>query len=184
MAHRVSGRIEALEVNGLADVEDVTGADAAAHVWNATTGIFMCNDLCARRIDHSLVATDVIAMLMGIQDLGDLPAPIPGGRKTLPEVQWIDRQRVAGFRARDQIVEIAVGVAGPDLLDDHDLLRFGCVEDEFTADPGLQDPDVIDFRSRYLEVVPVYNDEVGPLSGLEAAQAVFLVRGKGGAERE
>jgi hypothetical protein len=33
-------------------------------------------------------------------------------------IEGIDGKRLAGFAARDEIVEIAVSVGGPDLLDD------------------------------------------------------------------
>src|SRR3546814_1338920 len=37
-------------------------------------------------------------------------------------IERIDRQRFAGLRAGDDIVEVAIGVSGPDLLDDHIFL--------------------------------------------------------------
>ena len=43
-----------------------------------------------------------------------------GGAQAFLVIQGIDRERLAGFSAGDQVVEVAVGVAGPDLFDDHD----------------------------------------------------------------
>ena len=34
-------------------------------------------------------------------------------------VERIDRQRLAGLVAGDQVIEVAAGVRGPDLFDDH-----------------------------------------------------------------
>jgi hypothetical protein len=34
-------------------------------------------------------------------------------------IKRIDCQRFAGFLASDQVIEVATGVCGPDLFDDH-----------------------------------------------------------------
>ena len=79
----------------------------------------MRDDLRAGRLDNALVAADVIAVLVRIQDLGDVPLLFVGDGETFPEVERIDRQCLAGLRTDDQVVEVAVGVGGPDLFDDH-----------------------------------------------------------------
>ncbi|WP_443083433.1 DUF1272 domain-containing protein [Variovorax sp. PBL-E5] len=38
-------------------------------------------------------------------------------------IERIDRQRLAGLGAGDQVVVVAVGIAGPDALDDHGVLQ-------------------------------------------------------------
>jgi hypothetical protein len=57
---------------------------------------------------------------MGVQDLRDVPALLFGRLQTLVAVQWVNRQRFACLRASNQVIEISVGVGGPNLFDDHD----------------------------------------------------------------
>ena len=68
----------------------------------------MCNDLRTRRIDHALVSTGMVAVFMRIQDLRNLPAAIIRHLQALLIVERIDCQRVSGFGARDQVVEITI----------------------------------------------------------------------------
>ena len=56
---------------------------------------------------------------MGVEDLGDRPALGLRRREAFLVIERIDRQRLAGFGAGDKVVEIAAGVTGPDLFDDH-----------------------------------------------------------------
>ena len=119
MAHRVSRRIEALEFDGLADLDDVTRANAAIHIRNSFAGVFVRNDFRTRGIYDALVATRVVGMLMRVEDLRDRPATLIRHVQTLREVERVYRQRLASLRAGDQVVEITVGIAGPDLFDNH-----------------------------------------------------------------
>ena len=64
MAHRVARRVEALELDGLAHLDDVTGTNAAIHVGNSSTGIFVGNDGSPRRLDDALVAAFSVDYLM------------------------------------------------------------------------------------------------------------------------
>ena len=77
----------------------------------------MRNDFCAGRRDQPAVATGVVAVFVRIENLRD--GPVIGRRdsQTLVEIQWIDRKRLAGLRAGDQVVKVPVRVRGPDLLD-------------------------------------------------------------------
>ena len=43
---------------------------------------------------------------------------------------------------------------------------------------------VVDLGFRYFEIIPVNNNKVGPLSWLQAAESVFLMRGVGSGKRE
>ena len=56
---------------------------------------------------------------MRVEDLLDCPALRRGSSEALLIVERIDRERVARLGTGDQVVEIAVRVAGPDLFDDH-----------------------------------------------------------------
>jgi len=59
---------------------------------------------------------------MGVQDLGYFPAFFLGGLQALFMIQGVDGQGLTGFAAGDQIVEVAVGVGGPDLFDYHGII--------------------------------------------------------------
>ena len=82
-------------------------------------GVVVRDHLGAGRRDHGRVAAGVVVVLVGVEDLRDLPALVLGRGQALLVVQRIDRQRLAGLGAGDQVVVVAVGVAGPDALDDH-----------------------------------------------------------------
>jgi hypothetical protein len=60
-------------------------------------------------------------MFVRVQDLGDVPAFFLGGPQALFMIQGVDGQGLAGFATGDEVVEIAVGVGGPDLFDYHGI---------------------------------------------------------------
>ena len=77
MAHRVSRRVEAFELDGLANLDHVACADAAIHVRDATFRVLACAMTAgAGGLDHAFVATCMIAVLMRVEYLRDRP-PIP-----------------------------------------------------------------------------------------------------------
>jgi hypothetical protein len=61
----------------------------------------------------------VVTVLVGVQDLGDAPSLLLCRGEAFLVVERIDRERLAALGASDEVVEVAVAVAGPDLLDDH-----------------------------------------------------------------
>jgi len=79
----------------------------------------MRRQLGAGRRDNLLVTAGMVVVLVSVEDLGDVPALCLGGGQTFLMVERIDRQRLAGFSAGHQIIEVATGVGGPDLFDDH-----------------------------------------------------------------
>ena len=109
MAHGVARRVQHFQFHGLADGDLVAGLQAAVHAGNAVLGIVVSQDLGAGGRDHGLVPADMVAMLMGVEDLGDGPALVLGGGQAFLVVERIDGQGLAGFRAGDQIVEVAIG---------------------------------------------------------------------------
>jgi hypothetical protein len=66
----------------------------------------------------------MITVFMGIQNLRNFPVTIGGDGQALLEIQWVYRERIAGLRTGDQIVEITITVTGPDLFHNHFLLRL------------------------------------------------------------
>ena len=66
-------------------------------------------------LDHGGIPTRVVAVLVRIQDLRDRETRILGSLEAFLVVERIDRERFAGFRAGNKVVEVAVAVGGPDL---------------------------------------------------------------------
>ena len=103
----------------LADLDHVAGLDAAIHAGDARAGAVVRDHLGAGGSDHGRIAAGVVVVLVRVENLRDLPALRLGGGQALAVVQRIDRERLAALGAGDQVVVVAVGVAGPDALDDH-----------------------------------------------------------------
>ncbi len=97
-------------------------AENAASPAPVSAGAVMRDQPGAGGRDHRGVAAGVVAVLVGVENLGDLPALGLGGRETFLMIQGIDGKRFAGVGAGNQIVEIAIRVTGPDTLDDHLVL--------------------------------------------------------------
>ena len=57
--------------------------------------------------------------------LGNVPAPGLGQAQAFGVVEGVDGHGFAGLGAGDQVIEIAVGVGGPDLLDNHGASPVG-----------------------------------------------------------
>ena len=123
VAHRVAGCVQALQLYGFTYFDDVTRLHAAAHARDFAARFVVRNDLRACRGDHGIVTAGVVVVLMRVQNLCDLPAFYFGRGQRLFRVQRVNRQRLAGLGAGDQVVEVAVGVVGPDALDDHVLSK-------------------------------------------------------------
>ena len=119
MAHRVTRRIEHFQLHRLADLDDVARPEPSIDTGNALPRVLVCEQLGAGRRNHSAVAAGVIAVLMRVQDLRDLPAVIFGRGQAFLMIQRIDGERFAGVGIDDEVVKVAVVVGGPDLLDDH-----------------------------------------------------------------
>ena len=116
---RMTGRVETAQLHRAAHADDVAGRKAPVDTADAARGTGMREHLCAGRTDEPGIAAGVIAVLVSIQDLPDLPAPRLRRRKTALPVEWIHREGFPGLGAGDEIVEIAKRVRGPDALDQH-----------------------------------------------------------------
>lgn len=119
MTHGMAGRIEAFEFDRLTYFDDITGIDTAIHIGNTIRCILVCDDFGAGRRDHCLVSTDVVAVLMRVEDLGYRPTMLFSGGEALFVIQWVDRQRFTGFGAGDQVIKVSVRVSGPYSLYNH-----------------------------------------------------------------
>ena len=119
MAHGVTGRVQRLELDSLADLDDIPGTEPARHARDLVLRVLVREDLGAGLRNHRIVPAGVVAMLVRVQDLRDGPALILRSLQALLVVQRVDRQGLTGLRADDQVIEVSVSVCGPDLLDDH-----------------------------------------------------------------
>ena len=122
MAHRVPRGVERLELDRAPDADDVSRPQPAVDPGDRRVGVG--EDLRPGRGDHRVVPPDVVEVLVGVEDLGDLEAPLLRLRKAFPVVEGVDRERLPGLRAGDEIVEVAIVVTGPDLFDDHAFFLF------------------------------------------------------------
>jgi hypothetical protein len=114
----VARRVQALKLHRLADLDHVTRLDAAIHARDLAAGLVVRDQLGARGLDHRRVAAGVVVMLVRVEDLRDAPAVLLGRGQALAVIERVDRQRLAAVGTRDQVVVVAVGVAGPDAFDD------------------------------------------------------------------
>jgi len=73
----------------------------------------------ASRRPQALVATDMVAVLVGVQDAADGPAPLAGNRKTGLPVEGVHGHGFAGLITSDEIVVITPRITRPNTLDDH-----------------------------------------------------------------
>jgi hypothetical protein len=119
VAHGVAGRIQRFQLDRLTDLHHVAGLQPHVLAGDLVPGPVMGQHLGAGRTHHGLVAADMVAVLVRVEDLGYLPAAFLGAGETLLVIERVDGKRLSGFGTGDQIVEVSVSVSGPDLLDDH-----------------------------------------------------------------
>src|SRR5256885_1992574 len=119
MRHRMARRVEAFQFDGLADLDDVTGLEAAVNALDLVLGAGMRQQFGVRRADDLIVAAGMVAVMVRVQHLRDAPALCLRGGEAFLVVERIDRERLAGFGAGDQVIEIPSGIGGPDLFDNH-----------------------------------------------------------------
>ena len=118
---RVAGRVETAQLHGAADANDVARGETAVDAADAARRSRMREQLRSGRADEARIAAGVIAVLVRIQNLPDLPAARLRGRETPPPVEGIHRKGFARLGAGDEIVEIAKRVRRPDALDQHSV---------------------------------------------------------------
>src|SRR5437762_3549036 len=119
MRHRMARRVEAFQFDGLADLDDVTGLEAAVDALDLVLGAGMRQQFGVRRADDLIVAAGMVAVMVRVQHLRDALALCLRGGEAFLVVERIDRERLAGFGAGDQVIEIPSGIGGPDLFDNH-----------------------------------------------------------------
>ena len=116
-------RVQAFQLDGLANLDDISSLHAAVHAGNFPGSFVMRDDLGTGCRHHRGVATGVVMVLMRVEDLGDLPAFSLGCSQAFLVVQRVYSQRLARVGAGNQVVEVAVGVARPDSFNKHYWLQ-------------------------------------------------------------
>ncbi len=122
VAHRVSRRVEAFELHRLPDFDHIARTKAAVDPRDLISRIFVCEQPRTGGGNHGAITSGVIAVLVCIQDLSDIPAFTFSRFQALLMIQRIDSERFAAFGADDEIVKVPISVSGPDLFDNHDYL--------------------------------------------------------------
>jgi hypothetical protein len=111
--------IEAFELDGLANPDQIAGLDPPVHAGDFSASLVVRDDLGPGGCHDGVIAAGVIPMLVGVEQLGDLPAPNLRPRQAFFMIDRVDGECLAGLGAGNQIIEITVGVASPDSLDEH-----------------------------------------------------------------
>jgi hypothetical protein len=119
---RVAGRFDDLEIDRLANPDMIALACAHVDTRDAVARIVRADQLRPGRRDRLIVARDMVGMFMGVEDPRDVPTPFLRHREGLGWLDGIDRHGLARLGAGDHIEEVAPGVSGPDLFDDHDFI--------------------------------------------------------------
>ncbi len=119
MTHRVSRRIQRLQLYRATNLDDVTRLQPDIYARDRVACVLVGEQLGAGSLDHRLIAADVIVVLVSIDYLSNGPAFVPGRIQAFVVVQRIHRQCFSGLAARDEIVEVPPVIPGPDLFDNH-----------------------------------------------------------------
>src|SRR5262249_55215664 len=103
--------------------DDIALVQPAVDATDASRRPGMCQDLRAGRADQTCIASSMVLVLMGVQDLGDLPAALPRRVQAPPPLEGVHRERLSGLPTGDEIVEVAQIIGCTDALDQHGVLR-------------------------------------------------------------
>ncbi len=107
------------KLDAFADLDHVARGQPAVDAGDAVLRLRVRQKLGAGRRHHLRVAAGMVAVLVRVEDLRDGPAFGLRRGKAFLVVERIDRERLAGLGAGDEIVEVPAGIAGPDLFDEH-----------------------------------------------------------------
>ena len=99
MAIGVAGGVQGFQLHRFAHLDDVSRQQSAKHAGNGTRRLSVCQHFGAGGVHHRLVTANVVVVLMGVEDLGDLPTLLLGNFQALGAVQkglWPRPRRFAG----------------------------------------------------------------------------------------
>ena len=90
MAHRVAGGVEGLKLDRLADLHHVASFQPYIQARDLVLGAVMGQHLRPGGADHGFVAANVVAVLVRVEDLSDLPTARLGAVQTLAMIERVD----------------------------------------------------------------------------------------------
>lgn len=105
--------IEALELHAAPDPYGVPMDESLIETRNPSTRLGMRQNSCARHRPEPLVAANMIAVLVGIEDLRDGPTAGSCGRGTQLPVEGVYGERLPGLSASDEIVVVPPRIRRP-----------------------------------------------------------------------
>ena len=111
--------IEHSYFDGSADAQQHPGTETDIDTRDTAAGTGMREHLCAGGRPQTFVATDMVAVLVSVEDAPDGPTSCSRNGKTGLPVEWIDGHGIAGFLTGDEVVVIAPRVSRPNAFDDH-----------------------------------------------------------------
>src|SRR5688572_5568582 len=123
VCHRMPGRVQTLQLDGTTHTNHIALLQTAVHAADTSGRIRMSQNFRACRSNESGIAPGMVAMLVRVQDLRDLPALGFGGLEHTSPFQRVNGERLARFRASNQVMKIPQPVGGPDSLDQHGKVR-------------------------------------------------------------
>jgi len=92
VTHGVAWRVQRLELDSLAHLDDIACAQTSGHVGDLVPGIPVRQDRRPGFPDQSLVPACMVAMFVRVQDLGDRPSFFFGAPQALLMIQGVDGQ--------------------------------------------------------------------------------------------
>ena len=106
MRQRVPRGVEAFELHGTPDLDDVPPGEAPIHAADARRGGRVRGYLRVGCGPQAGIAAGVVGVLVRVENLRDLPAALARRLQAQPPLERIDGERLAGLGAGDQIVKI------------------------------------------------------------------------------
>ena len=105
--------------DGSADAQQHPGTETDIDTRDAAAGTGMREHLCAGGRPQTFVATDMVAVLVSVEDAPDGPTSRSRNGETGLPVERIDGHGIAGFLTGDEVVVIAPRVSRPNAFYDH-----------------------------------------------------------------
>ena len=97
----------------------ITLGTFGAPVIAGLMGLVMEETAMMVEVRDSAYEAAMVPVFVGVQNLADGPAVLLRSSQTFFIIEGINRERLTGFRAGNQVVVISPGVAGPDLFNVH-----------------------------------------------------------------
>src|SRR6516162_6950790 len=102
MSHGVPGGVQAFELDGAPDLDHLAFGETAVDATDAPGRTRVREHLRLGSTLQPSVSAGMVAVLVGIEDLGDLPAMPHCRSEARAPLQRINRERLAGLRTGDE----------------------------------------------------------------------------------